>query len=81
MSGSFNSTGKKTNQGQKNLDLGNLLYTKINNLVIHAVPLTNSVLASLIRARGKILTPILHPSLTFTLSHIAIQLIWKIMIY
>ena len=74
MSGSFTSTGKKTNQGQKNLDLGNLLYTKINNLVIHAVPLSNSVFASYIRMGGKAYTPILHPSLTFTLSHIAIQL-------
>ena len=74
MSGSFTSTGKKTNQGQKNLDLGNLLYTKINNLVIHAVPLSNSFFASYIRIGGKAYTPLLHPSLTFTLSHIAIQL-------
>ena len=74
MSGSFTSTGKKTNEGINNLELGNLLYTRIKSLVIHAVPLSNSFFASYVRTSGKIYTPLLHPSLTFTLSHIAIQL-------
>jgi len=74
MSGSFASTGKKTNEGIKNLDLGKLLYTKINSLVIHAVPLSNSIFASYARTIGKYEMLFLHPSLTFTLSHIAIQL-------
>ncbi len=39
MSGCFIPTGKLTNRGKKELVLGNLEYTNIKNIVIHAVPL------------------------------------------
>ena len=74
MSGCFTSTGKKTNQGEKILELGDLVYTKINDLVIHAVPLSDSYFTSYLRAVGKYNQAFLHPALTVTLSHIAIQL-------
>ena len=74
MSGCFIFTGKETNNGEKNLILDNLLSEKINNLVIHSIPLSNSVITSYIRTWGKLYQPMVHPSLSFTLSHIAIQL-------
>jgi hypothetical protein len=74
MSGCFTSTGKKTNQGEKILELGDLVYTKINDLVIHAIPLSDSYFTTSLRAQGKYYQAFLHPALTFTLSHIAIQL-------
>ena len=74
MSGSFASTGKKTNGGENTLELGDLLYTRINDIVIHAVPLSNSFFTSYLRTLGKKYQAILHPALTPTLSHIAIQL-------
>ena len=74
MSGCFKSTGKKTNGGKNNLDLGNLIYTKIKNLVIHSVPLSDSLATSYLRLIGKHSSIYLHPALTFTLCHIAIQL-------
>lgn len=74
MSGCFISTGKMTNNGQKNLDIENLLSIKINNLSIHSIPLSDSWLTSYIRYAGKVYQPLIHSSLSFTLSHIAIQL-------
>lgn len=56
------------------LDIGHLLSIKINNLVIHSIPLSDSWLTSYMRYAGKIYQPLIHPSLSFTLSHIAIQL-------
>jgi hypothetical protein len=75
MSGSFIFTGKETNNGDKNLILNDLLSKKINNLIIHSIPLSNSVFASYMRYIGKKYYQLwLHPALTPTLSHIAIQL-------
>ena len=74
MSGCFIFTGKETNNGDKNLILDDLLSKKINNLIIHSIPLSNSVITSYMRYVGKIYQPFVHPSLSFTLSHIAIQL-------
>ena len=74
MSGCFISTGKKTNDGQKDLDIQDLLPIKINNLAIHSIPLSDSWLTSYMRYGGKIYQPLIHPALSFTLSHIAIQL-------
>ena len=74
MSGCFIFTGKETNNGDKNLILDDLLSKKINNLIIHSIPLSNSVITSYMRYVGKAYQPFVHPSLSFTLSHIAIQL-------
>jgi hypothetical protein len=74
MSGCFASTGKKTNQGEKILELGDLVQTKINDIVIHAIPLSDSYFISILRFYGKLFQSFIHPSLTVTLTHIAIQL-------
>ncbi len=74
MSGSFIFTGKETNNGDKNLILDDLLSKKINNLIIHSIPLSNSVFVSSMRYIGKVCQTILHPALTPTLSHIVVQL-------
>lgn len=74
MSGCFRSTGKETNNGKKNLYIGDLLYLKIRNLVIHCIPLSNNFITSYARGIGKYMQMTLHPALTFTLSHVAIQL-------
>ena len=74
MSGCFRSTGKQTNNGDKNFEIEDLLYIKINNLVIHSIPLSDNWATSYARTYGKIYQPLVHPSLSFTLSHIAIQL-------
>ena len=74
MSGCFISTGKLTNRGKKELVLGNLEYTKIKNIVIHAVPLSYNLATSALRTEGKKMSMLLNPALTFTLRHIAIQL-------
>ena len=74
MSGSFIFTGKETNNGDKNLILNDLLSKKINNLIIHSIPLSNSVFASYMRYIGKSYQFVLHPAFTPTLCHIAIQL-------
>ena len=74
MSGCFISTGKMTNNGEMNLDIKDLLSIKINNLVIHAIPLAEGPLVSYTRLIGKYAQVIYHPAVSFTLSHIAIQL-------
>ena len=74
MSGCFIFTGKETNNGEKNLILDDLLSQKINDLIIHSIPLSNSVLSSYFRTLGKVYQLYIHPSLTPTLCHIAIQL-------
>ena len=53
MSGRFIFTGKETNNGDKNLILNDLLSKKINNLIIHSIPLSTSTVASGIRIVGK----------------------------
>ena len=74
MSGCFISTGKKTNKGENLLNIDDLLNTKILSLVIHCVPLSNDLMTRIARARGKHLQLFIHPALSFTLCHIAIQL-------
>ena len=74
MSGCFIFTGKETNNGEKKLILDDLLSKKINNLIIHSIPLSNSNFASFMRVLGKSYQSFLHPALTPTLCHIAIQL-------
>ena len=74
MSGCFISTGKETNKGEHLLKIDNSLNTKIQSLVIHCVPLSNDLMTRIARARGKHLQLFIHPALSFTLCHIAIQL-------
>ncbi len=74
MSGCFIFTGKETNNGEKNLILDNLLSEKINNLVIHSIPLSTSPVASGLKYMGIKFQNFVNPSLSPTLSHIAIQL-------
>ena len=74
MSGCFIFTGKETNNGEKKLNLNDLLSKKINNLIIHSIPLSTSPGVSLVRYVGQRAQDLIHPSLTPTLSHIAIQL-------
>ena len=74
MSGCFIFTGKETNNGEKNLILDDLLSKKINNLVIHSIPLSTSLAAAGIKYIGNSLQLFVHPALSPTLSHIAIQL-------
>lgn len=74
MSGCFISTGKETNKGDHLLNIDDLLNTKIQSLVIHCVPLSNDLMTRVARTRGKYLQLFIHPGLSFTLSHIAIQL-------
>ena len=63
-----------TNNGEMGLDIQDLLSIKINNLVIHAIPLAEGPLVSYARFIGKYIQVIYHPAVSFTLSHIAIQL-------
>ncbi len=74
MRGCFIFTGKENNNGEKNLILDNLLSEKINNLVIHSIPLSTSPVVTGIRFIGGVLQLLVHPKLSPTLSHIAIQL-------
>ena len=74
MSGCFRFTGKETNKGEHLLNIDDLLNTKIQSLVIHCVPLSNDLITRVARTRGKIAQFFIHPGLSFTLSHIAIQL-------
>ena len=74
MSGCFIFTGKETNNGEKKLILDDLLSKKINNLVIHSIPLSTSPVVSGIKYIGFELQRFVHPALSPTLSHIAIQL-------
>ena len=74
MSGCFISTGKETNNGENLLDIDDLLDIKIQSLVIHCVPLSNDLMTRTVIGHGKHLQLFIHPALSFTLSHIAIQL-------
>ena len=74
MSGSIFSSGKLTNNGDKLLELSDILGAKILSLEIYNVPLSQGFLMSTTRAVGKILQPLIHPSLSPTFCHIAIKL-------
>jgi hypothetical protein len=74
MSGSFNSTGNLTNDGEKNLKIDEYHNFVIKDIIIHIIPLSTSGTVSNLRIAGaffKTFVPSLfHPSL----AHIAIQL-------
>lgn len=73
MSGFSKSTGKKTNSGENNLDISNLMNLKIMSLDIYSVPLSTGFLTTTFRAIGKILQPFFHPAISPAFCHIAIK--------
>ena len=77
MSGSFNSTGMLTNEGNNFLVIEDGLDKEIEQIVIHNIPLSQSNSMAALKAIGKFLTPYIHSALSPTLSHIAIQLMLK----
>ena len=74
MSGSFKSTGKYTNLGEEPLDISNILNLRIISLDIYSIPLSTGFLFDCIRGFGKLLQPLVHPSISPTFCHIAIKL-------
>jgi hypothetical protein len=74
MSGIFVSTGILTNNGKKTLNIDNILDLKIKDITIQIIPLSNDSNAKYIRNIGRFFQIILHPMLTPTFSHVAIQL-------
>ena len=77
MSGLLTSTGMLTNEGKNFLDIQNDLDKKIDSIVIHNIPLSQSNSMTALRTIGKFFTPLIHSALTPTFSHIAIELIIK----
>ena len=77
MSGFLTSTGMLTNEGKNFLDIQNDLDKKIDSIVIHNIPLSQSNSMTALRTIGKLFTPLIHSALTPTFSHIAIELIIK----
>ena len=57
------------------MNIENDLDKKIDSLIIHNIPLSQSNSMTALRTVGKLVTPLLHSALTPTLSHISIQLI------
>ena len=74
MSGSCISSGKLTNNGEKLLEISDILESKIISLDIYNVPLSKGILMDSLRGVGQILQPFVHPALSPTLCHIAIKL-------
>lgn len=77
MSGSFISTGNLTNDGNiglKKEEIEQLYKLKIKSLVIHSIPLSTKKSVNKLRAVGQVLSILVHPKLSPTLCHIAIQL-------
>ena len=74
MSGIFGFSGMKTNKGEKLLNIDKYLNLTIKDIVIHSIPLKDNLGFSLARLIGKRFQNLVHPMLTPTLSHIAIQL-------
>lgn len=74
MSGFIRRTGKVSNNGEKKLEIKNIIGLKIQDIVIHCIPLFNHTGVSVLRLIGKRLQNFVHPALSFTLSHVAIQL-------
>ena len=74
MSGSFQSTGKMTNNGENALDISNLLNLRIMSLDIYSIPLSTGFLTTAARGLGKILQPFFHPAISPTFCHIAVKL-------
>ena len=77
MSGGCIGTGLLTNNGNKisGYEMNKILDLSIIDLIIHIIPLSTSSIARSIRAIGTGISSVfIHPALTPTLSHIAIQL-------
>lgn len=53
MSGIFDSSGMKTNKGEKLLDIEKYLNLTIKDIVIHSIPLKENALFSTLRLIGK----------------------------
>ena len=75
MSGFLDSTGKITNNGEKNLNITDYENKKISRLVIHSIPLTGNKHMNRLRNVGTVANILIHPIFTPTLCHIAIQLV------
>lgn len=77
MSGSFISTGNLTNDGNIGLEkeeIERLYKLKIQSLDIHSIPLSTKKSVTRLRTVGRYLSIFIHPKLSPTLCHIAIQL-------
>ena len=77
MSGKFISTGNLTNDGNiglKKEEIERLYKLKIKSLVIHSIPLSTQKSVTRLRTVGTMLSIFVHPMLSPTLCHIAIQL-------
>lgn len=71
---SIMSSGKLTNEGKKELKIDELMKLKISNLNIYTIPLFDNKLISTIRNVGSFLQPLIHPRLSPTFLHTAVQL-------
>ena len=74
MSGSFLSTGILTNKGANLLEIERISNLKIKDITIQIIPLWSNNGAKKLRIFGRILQFFLHPMITPTLCHVAIQL-------
>lgn len=74
MSGSIISTGILTNKGANLLKLEEILDLKIKDITIQIIPLSSNTKIRYFRAIGRFFQLFLHPMLTPTFSHVAIQL-------
>jgi hypothetical protein len=68
------SSGKLTNEGKKDLKIDELLKLNISSLNIYTIPLFDNKLVSFGRKVGAAFQFLIHPRLSPTLLHIAIQL-------
>ena len=68
------SSGKLTNEGKKDLKIDELLKLNISSLNIYTIPLFDNKLVSFGRNVGAAFQFLIHPRLSPTLLHIAIQL-------
>lgn len=71
---SIMSSGKLTNEGKKELKIDELMKLKISNLNIYTIPLFDNKLISTIRNAGAFLQLLIHPRLSPTFLHTAVQL-------
>ena len=74
MASLFNPVRVRFREKEKLLKIEEYLHIKIKNIVIHSIPLIEHEAISMLRFFGKRLQIFLHPKLSLTLSHIAIQL-------
>jgi len=74
MSGSIISTGILTNGGANLLDLERIMDLRIKDITIQIIPLSSNKNVKFMRAVGRLFQFFLHPMLTPTFCHVAIQL-------